>query len=209
MRNSLYIYIYIYMCVWFVNISHKSETLPSVSIYINNLIKQQSFVYTQLHFQTVLFLTIQFSISTQFKWQTILLDPNIGPYRVLPLQVRVGLAAMAIKRYSLFPNTPGLEPRHQTVKRHIKDTRCRVGSYPSTKTQSVFSTAQADEGKRIGFHPFRKTWPLVLLRFVQTYRVGLYATIYSTDFWITVFLVKDYFGNFLTGVKNNHMAWKW
>ncbi len=33
---------------------------------INNPIKHQSFVYSQLNDQTVLFQTIQFSISTQF-----------------------------------------------------------------------------------------------------------------------------------------------
>ena len=46
---------------------------------INNPIKHQSFVYTQLNDQIVLFLTIQFSIShfvcTQFKCQTVLFDP--------------------------------------------------------------------------------------------------------------------------------------
>ena len=37
----------------------------------NNLIKYQSFVYTQLIDQTVLFQTIQFSISTQFQYQIV------------------------------------------------------------------------------------------------------------------------------------------
>ena len=41
----------------------------------NNSIKHQSFGYTQLNDQVVLFQTIQFSISTQFKCQTVLFNP--------------------------------------------------------------------------------------------------------------------------------------
>ena len=82
-----------------------------------NSIKYQSFVYTQLNDQTVLFQTIQFSIShlfAQFKYQTVLFDPLIGPYQVLPLQDRVG--AMAMKGYSEFSKAPALlEPHHQIV----------------------------------------------------------------------------------------------
>ena len=50
---------------------------------INNSIKHQSFVYTQLNDQTVLFLTIQSSTSHLFAYgfnsQTVLFDPKIGP----------------------------------------------------------------------------------------------------------------------------------
>ncbi len=70
--------------------------------------KYQSFVYTQLNDQTFLFQAIQFSISTQFKCQTVLFDPQIGPYQVLPLRARVNLGAMATKGYSIFPKTPAL-----------------------------------------------------------------------------------------------------
>ena len=55
---------------------------------------------------------------------------------MLPLQVRVGLGAMAMKEYSIFPKAPGLEPHHQIV----------VGGefYPSAEMQSVYSTVPAD-----------------------------------------------------------------
>ena len=42
----------------------------------NNSIKHQSFVYTQLTIKTVLFQTIQFSISTQLKCQTVQFEPK-------------------------------------------------------------------------------------------------------------------------------------
>ena len=63
--------------------------------------------------KTVLFQTIQFRISTQFKYQTILFNLMIWPYQVLPLRVRVDLGAMAMKGYSAFPKAPALlEPHH-------------------------------------------------------------------------------------------------
>ena len=55
-------------------------------------------------------------VYTQFKYQTVLFDPWIGPYQVLPLGTRVDLGAMAMKEYSTFPKAPVLlEPRHQIV----------------------------------------------------------------------------------------------
>ena len=48
---------------------------------MNNSIKHQSFVYAQLNDQTVLFQTIQFSMSfvcTQFKCQTVLFDRTLS-----------------------------------------------------------------------------------------------------------------------------------
>ena len=78
-----------------------------------------SFAYTQLNDQTVLFLTISYNIShlfALFKCQTVLFDPQIEPYQVQPLRVRVGLGAMQIKRYSASPKAPALlEPHHQNV----------------------------------------------------------------------------------------------
>ena len=50
-----------------VDIPLNKETKPNQT----NLIKHQSFVYTQLNVKTVLFQTIQFSMSTQL----ILFDP--------------------------------------------------------------------------------------------------------------------------------------
>ena len=43
-----------------------AHSLMFSSLLLNNSIKHQSFVYTLLNDQTVLFQTIQFSISTQF-----------------------------------------------------------------------------------------------------------------------------------------------
>ena len=79
---------------------------------INNSIKCQSFVHTQLNDQTVLFLTIQFSICYLFAHN--LNVKQMGPNLVLPLQVRVDLGEMVMKGYSAFPKTPVLlEPHHQ------------------------------------------------------------------------------------------------
>ena len=75
---------------------------------INNLIKHQSFVYAQIDDQTVLLLTINFSISTQFKCQKVIFNPLIGPCQVLPLRAKVDLGAMAMKGYSAFPKAPAL-----------------------------------------------------------------------------------------------------
>ena len=58
---------------------------------------------SQLNIKTFLFQTIQFNISTQFKCQTVLFDPFIGPDQVLPLRSREYLGAMAKKGYSAFP----------------------------------------------------------------------------------------------------------
>ena len=63
----------------------------------NNLIKHQSFV------------------CTQFKCQTVLFDPQIGPYQVLPLQVKVDPGVMAMKVCSIFPKALILAPYHQIV----------------------------------------------------------------------------------------------
>ena len=75
--------------------------------------KHQSFVYTQLIYHVILFVTIQFSIRHSFALSyddrySVLFDPEIGPYQVLPLQARVNLGAMAMKRYSAFPKAPVL-----------------------------------------------------------------------------------------------------
>ena len=56
----------------------------------------------------------QFSLAyVQFKSQTVLFDPLIGPYQVLLLWARVDLGAMAIKGYFAFPKSPALlKPYH-------------------------------------------------------------------------------------------------
>ena len=73
----------------------------------------------QLNDQTVLFQTIQFSmlfLCTQFKCQTVLFNPLIGPFQVLPLWARVDMGVMAMKGFSAFPKVLALlEPQHQIV----------------------------------------------------------------------------------------------
>ena len=46
---------------------------------------------------------------------------------MFPLQARVNLGAMALKKYSTFPKAPGLEPHHQVVLCNIHDA---CYSYP-------------------------------------------------------------------------------
>ena len=96
---------------------HTIKWLQVLLCNTNNSIKHQSFVYTQLNGQRVLFLIIQFNIWHLFAsvCQTVLFDSKTGPYQMLPLQVRVDLRAMAINGYSAFPKAPGLELHHQIV----------------------------------------------------------------------------------------------
>ena len=83
--------------------------------YVSITIQFKSFVYTQL--------IVKISISNnsiqhksfvcmQFEYQTVLFDPLIEPYQVLPLWVRVDQGVMAMKRYSIFPKDSGLEPHN-------------------------------------------------------------------------------------------------
>ena len=106
--------------------------LPTIQLNISHL-------FTLLNVKTVLFQTIQFSISTHFSsiWSI---------YRTLSCATtpdRVDLRAMAIKGYSAFPKVPALlEPHNQIVWCHYKDNRWRWGSYPSAEIQH--STAPTD-----------------------------------------------------------------
>ena len=89
-----------------------------VLLCITNNSIRTSFVYTQLNCQTVLFLKIQFNVIhwfTQFKSQIVVFDPLIGPYKLLPLWVRVDLGTTAMKEYSTFSKVPGLEPHYQMI----------------------------------------------------------------------------------------------
>ena len=93
------------------------------------------FFYTQLNVKSVLFQTVHFSISTQFKCQTVLFDPWIGPCQVLPLQAR-GVLRIP-QTFSLTGTSPSdylkSYPRHSLEK-----------SYPSAEMSSVYSTALTD-----------------------------------------------------------------
>ena len=82
-----------------------------------------------LTYKTILFQTIQFSLS--------------NPYQVLPFRARANLGAMVMKGYSAFPKAPVLlEPHHQIVLCHNHDTRWGGVSYPYVEKQSVYSTVQ-------------------------------------------------------------------
>ena len=117
----------------------------SLIIQLNN-----NHLFTQLNDQTVLFQTIQFSISHLFAFslnvKQFYLTPLIEPYQVLPLRIRVDLGVMAMKGYTAFAKvSPLLDPHYQMVYFHIQDTCCEVEEfYPSVEKQSVYSTAPAD-----------------------------------------------------------------
>ena len=123
-------FIYCYLALIQINIIHSfahSIVVKSIVIYITcNPIKHQSFVYTHLNDQTVLFQTIQFSISTQFKCQKVQVYPLIGPSQVLTLRVRVNLGVMAMKGYSAFPKATTLLEPHQQIVSCLQET-CWVG----------------------------------------------------------------------------------
>ena len=67
-QNQLYFKLFI--------IVNKVKWFQALLCITNNSIKHQSFVYTQLNVKTVLFQTIQFSISTQFKCQNSSISNN-------------------------------------------------------------------------------------------------------------------------------------
>ena len=94
-------------------------------LYITrNSIKHQSFVYTQLNVKNVRFQTIQFSIVTLYKCETVLFDPLIELYQVIPQWVIVDLGAMAMKGYSTFLKGQELLKPHQLdcLVSYIQDT---------------------------------------------------------------------------------------
>ena len=86
-----------------------------------------AFKYNLVKFsKTFLFQAIQFTQTIQFSISMLLVlfNPQIGPYQVLPLRARVDLGAMAMKRYTAFPEAPALlGPHHQIVYCHIQVTR--------------------------------------------------------------------------------------
>ena len=96
------------------------------SKYTNNSIKHQTFVYTQSNNQTVLFQTIQYSISHLFALRSGRSFGHLN-YQVLPLLARVNLRAMAMKGYSAL-----LEPHHQILVLYLGHSLGR-GFYPSTE----------------------------------------------------------------------------
>ena len=92
--------------------------------------------YTHLNDQTVLFLTIQFSIEYSL---TV-------PYQLVPLRARVNFGAMAMKGCSALPEAPVLQELHHQIWLVSYTAHLLVGgwSYWSAEMQSVYSTAPAD-----------------------------------------------------------------
>ena len=88
----------------------------------NGSIQHQSFVCTQLN-----------GLSVPFY-------PNMGPYQVLPLRIRVDLGVMVMKRYFTIPETPW----HPMIKCHIWDNH-GSGSYASAVLESAYSTVHPTE----------------------------------------------------------------
>ena len=79
------------------------------SLNVSTQFNCQKYFYFKLFsfVKQVLIQTIQFSVSIVFvhiplNVKTVIFDPEIGPYKVLPLRVRVNLGVMALKRYSTF-----------------------------------------------------------------------------------------------------------
>ena len=60
-------------------------------------------------------------VCTQFKYHTVLFNPWIGAYQVLPFWARVELGAMTMKGYSHCPNL------YQILQCHIQDTHLGGG----------------------------------------------------------------------------------
>ena len=48
-------------------------------------------------------------------YSSVLFDPLIGSYQVLPLRARMDLEVMAMKEYSAFPNASALLEPHQQI----------------------------------------------------------------------------------------------
>ena len=107
------------------------------------------------YISTVLFQTIQFSISTQNCFLTLKLfqiiyfsvvslvqfDPHTGPYQDIQLQVRVNLEAMEMKRCSAFPKAQSLLKPHNQVFSVISRTLVGEGSLNPRQRFSLCSTA--------------------------------------------------------------------
>ena len=111
-------------CLGYIN---KVKWFKVLQCIINNSIKHQSFVYTQLDYQTVLFLTIQFSIShliahcLNVKHFYLTLSGATTPGQSGPESIgNEGVLSI--------PKAPvWLESHHQIALCHIKDTNWSGG----------------------------------------------------------------------------------
>ena len=73
------------------------------------------------------------------QWEEFLVpfNPQIRPYQVLPFWAKVDLENMPIKGYSAFPTAPALEPYHQIVLCHNRDTYRRIFTPPQKCTRCI------------------------------------------------------------------------
>ena len=86
-----------------------SPMLPSIAMY-HEQFNSTSFIYLHTfkwsncsNFKN--FIKRKSFFMIHFNCQTVLFDPSIGSYQVLPLQVRVDLVEMEMKGYSIFPKS--------------------------------------------------------------------------------------------------------
>ena len=134
----------------------------------NNSIKHQSFVYTQLNYQTVLFQTIQFNISTVFVYTQL----NVNSwFQTIQFSVITQFSSTSfIDRTLSGAPTPGqsgpgnnenkgllrISQRSSITRGSSSDclvsyTKQSMGSsYSSAEKQSVYSAAPADWDRIIG-----------------------------------------------------------
>ena len=129
----------------------------------NNSIKHQSSIYTQLNIKTVLFQTIQLSISTQFS-SIMTIDRNLSG-ATTPGQRRTKSYCHKGELHipPKLPHQWNLNIRLLSI-----ISRIRVGggrSYPSVKMQSVYSTAPADRARG---HSLRESCPFAVLQSVSS-----------------------------------------
>ena len=92
---------------------------PVFTYILNN-----TFCKNTVQWSNSFFLTIQLGLSHLFGHnldiKTVLLNPQIGPYQVRPLQTRMDHRVMAVKGYSAFPKAPAF----------IIIMSCRQHGYP-------------------------------------------------------------------------------
>ena len=121
----------------------------------NNLIKHQSFVYTQLNNLTTLFLRIQLSISHLFALylnvKQFYLNHRWDPIRCNHSRP-VNLGVMAMKGYSAFPKAPALLELHHQIVRISYPGHSLGDSYPSAEIKSVYSTAPESMNWQVANH---------------------------------------------------------
>ena len=105
----------------------------------SNSIKHQSFVYTQLNDQTILFQTIQFSIRYLFA-----LSLNINQFYFIHRWNRVRCFPSGSEwQWTGTPHSPKVQNWSLTIRwfNVVSRTLVRGGSYSSAEIQSVYSSA--------------------------------------------------------------------